>query len=763
MAVAQSFDFEYDINTATYDWSVRLFRTLKKLLRVHLKLHADKADIEKGDIFLFNHFARFETFIPQYLIYEKTGVYCCSVASGEFFQGDDVLSNYLRDVGAIPNNYERLLPLLAAQILRRRKVMIFPEGGMVKDRRVVDGAGKYSVYSRKANNRRKHHTGAAVLALGLDVLKSAVIQAHDANDKDSLRQWVDALHLETVEALLSSAQRPTRIVPANITFYPIRVGDNILRKGVELVNKGITRRLSEELLIEGNILLKDTDMDIRLGEAIYPSEFWTRSEKKALARLARDIRSADDVFNLDTESADRNQRIVARGMRQNAEKIRDEYMHSMYSNVTVNLSHLASSIILRVLELGESEVDRDTFHKALYLAVKKVQGDPMLHLHRSLGNPDAYNSLITGYNKQLEQFVHMSETSGLIELYEDRYRFLPKLCEQYDFDTVRTQNLMSVYANEVAPLPRVVSAVEQAVAEAPKLDPRTLARFYFDDEIIAWRWDKQVFSKPRYEAINKQETATESGEPFFLIPENGNGMGLVLAHGLLASPAEVRPFGQKLFETGYTVIGVRLKGHGTSPWDLRERSWEDWYESFRRAYAILLAHTEQICFVGFSTGGALALRLAAEQPDGLKGVAAVSVPIKFRDIEMMLVPIVHRTNTLVRWISSYEGIKPFRFNKTEHPDINYRNMPIRGLYELRRLVGEVEKCLGDIHCPALIMQASRDPIVDPKSAVIIYEKLATEDKTLQQIDADRHGILLEDIGNTHKKLLSFLDFLCHSQ
>ena len=76
---------EYDIDIATYDWSVKVFRSLKKMLKVNLKLHAD-SQIEQGDIFLFNHFSRFETFIPQYLIYEETGAYSCAIGAAEFFK-----------------------------------------------------------------------------------------------------------------------------------------------------------------------------------------------------------------------------------------------------------------------------------------------------------------------------------------------------------------------------------------------------------------------------------------------------------------------------------------------------------------------------------------------------------------------------------------------------------------------------------------------------------------------------------------------------
>ncbi len=79
------------INTRVYDFCVKAFRTTKKLLKLNIKLHQDGSGendtVHQGNIFLFNHFARFETFIPQYLIAEATGAYCRSVAAADFFRG----------------------------------------------------------------------------------------------------------------------------------------------------------------------------------------------------------------------------------------------------------------------------------------------------------------------------------------------------------------------------------------------------------------------------------------------------------------------------------------------------------------------------------------------------------------------------------------------------------------------------------------------------------------------------------------------------
>jgi esterase/lipase len=281
----------------------------------------------------------------------------------------------------------------------------------------------------------------------------------------------------------------------------------------------------------------------------------------------------------------------------------------------------------------------------------------------------------------------------------------------------------------------------------------------FDDELIAYAWDKQYFSKPRYAKINQQENAMAIGEPFLRVPNKRKDMGVVLVHGFLASPAELRTLGERLEADGYAVLGVRLKGHGTSPWDLRERSWQDWLESVRRGYDIMSAFASRICMVGFSTGAALSLRLAAEAPRGLAGVAAVAAPLKFRNKNMVFVPLVHGANRLVRWVSSFEGIMPFRQNDSEHPNINYRNMPLRGLYELRRMVDDLQTRLEDVQCPVTVIQGTDDPVVEPQSAQLIVERLGSQDKTLTMVASNRHGILNEDVGGTQGTVLAFLDAL----
>ena len=747
---------ELDISASNYEWSARLFTVLRRLLKVDVEVHHE-GQMHDGDIFLFNHFARFETFIPQYFIYQETGAYCRAVASGEFFGEDDAFSNYLRSVGAVPHDLDGLLPFLAREILHGRKVVVFPEGGMVKDRRVIDELGAYSIYSRSASERRKHHTGAAVLALALEAFKVGLRRARYAGDSRRIDRVAESLGFAEPSTLLAAISKPTRVVPANITFYPIRVSDNLLRKGAELLGRGLSRRLSEELLIEGNILLKETDMDIRLGDPVDVSDYWNWWQLRLLHRVAGRGGSLEEIFTPSPGHARWDERLLARQLRRDALRVRDDYMHRMYMGVTVNLSHLASQIIVQSVDAGESSINMALFLRMLYLAVKYCQREPTVQLHQSLRDPEDYRGLLNGGNARLDQFLLMAKGMGLLEVNDNRLNLSTKLKVEHEFDTVRLENIVEVYANEVAPIRAVCRAVGFGIREAKGISAQKLANLAFSDMRLQLGWDRVAFSKPRHADINRQLTATHSAEPYLLLPQPSRPLGIVLVHGFLASPAELREFGEILSLRGHPVVGVRLRGHGTSPWDLRERSWENWLASVQQGFDVISAFCERICVIGFSTGGALALLLAAKAPAKLAGVGAACVPMKFQNKHMRFVPLVHGANKLMSKVSTSDGIMAFQPTLSEHPDINYSQMPIRGLYELHRLVDELKDKLPAVQCPVCLLQADQDPIVTPDGADLVMRGLTNAKATLTMKASRIHGIVNENIDGTHQTLLNFVE------
>ena len=746
----------------TYDWCVKAFRTTRKLLKLNIKLHDDPGSpchqsIEQGDIFLFNHFARFETFIPQYLIHEETGHYCRSIASAEFFN-DERFAKFLRSIGVVPHNMPGLFPFLAKEILHGRKLIIFPEGGMVKDKRVVDDKGHFGIYSRTAMERRKHHRGAAVIALALDAFKTALLRDYSKGEYERIERWSEQLGFKDSEQLLIKALKPTSIIPSHITFYPIRVKDNFLHTAVQRFSGGVNKRFAEELIIEGNMLFKHTDMDIRFSKPMVMGKYWKWWEKRLLPNVVHRFESLDELFNLTPKAGHWGGSIHAIGMKAKSNLVRDDYMKAMYKAATVNMSHIASYIILQCYQKGITSIDFELFHKTLYLCIKKIQQLKEVNLHRSLKNPKEYGTVINGTSDRLEQFLNTVQDIKLIQIdHQDparpRYILLEKLINEFNFDEIRTENLISVYANEIAPLKTVTSLIKKSLQQVSKISSLQIAEYRYHDQLLAYEWDKNKYNRDRYNEINQLQTFTQDANWFRLLSKEPDAPAVLLIHGFLASPAEMRSLGDRFHQLGFHVIGVRLKGHGTSPWDLRDRDWTEWAASVQRGFDIIKAYSNEVHIIGFSTGGLLALYQASQYPDSrLKSVTSISAPVSFHNKNLKFVPLIHQANKIVRWVSS-EGLMPFRPNVSEHPDINYVHIPIRGLYQLQKFIEHFLAHPAHIECPVFLFQSDKDPVVKAKSVDQLFQHIQSPEKEIFMIQSEQHGIVYDDIDHTQQKII----------
>lgn len=749
---------QYQINPKTIHWTARVITLLFKMFKLNLRIHGDESLWRQGDIYLFNHFARFETFIPQYIIYQKTGKFTRSIAGKEFFRPNDVFSRYLIELGGVPTNAKNLKLLMSSEIFHGRKMLAFPEGGIVKDRRSIDRAGKFNVFSRHTGERRKHHSGPAVIALAITIFKETILNCYANNQLDMLASWAKELKMDNVDALLQAARRPTRIIPCNITFYPMRISDNILRRGVELFQKGLSKRMSEELLVEGNILLKHTDMDIRIGEPINVKDYWTRWESTFVNLFSdQTARSLQSIFNTPVQGERWGDRIFQLSHRRNAARIRDIYMQTMYRLVTINIAHIASAVVMRLIERDEKKILCDRLHKLIYLATKSLQSHEGIYLHVSLKNPDVYARILTSTSEGFEQFLLTADQAKLITCVQGAYHFQDKLIHEHEFDEIRIENPVAVYANEVRPILVVSKAVDEAIAGIDEQPPRVFGEMLYDDMQREYEWDRAKFQDERHQKINLQETATRSGAPFLLIPDHPNGESLVLCHGLFASPAELHDLGLRFQQLGYFVVGVRMKGHGTSPWDLLEQPWQEWLFSLRRGIQLARCYSDRVHIVGFSTGGMLALYCASEQPEGLASVVSAAAPLAFNDAFIeRAVPLLHGANHIMRPFTGKSGLFPFLKNDPEHPHINYRNMPFNSINELLKLVDETKEKLSRVLVPVMLLQADSDPIVKPSSLPTLKSMLKNAPTRVVWVPSNRHGVVFENTAQCQSKIIDFI-------
>ena len=233
--------------------------------------------------------------------------------------------------------------------------------------------------------------------------------------------------------------------------------------------------------------------------------------------------------------------------------------------------------------------------------------------------------------------------------------------------------------------------------------------------------------------------------------------GVLLIHGLMAAPAEVRQWADFLHGKGLTVYAPRLAGHGTSAEDLAHRSYEDWLASVSRGHEILKTCCKKILVAGFSTGAGLALQTAIAKPRDFEAVIAVSAPYQFASFSSRFAEVLNAFNRACKHLGLNNLAIPFMKNNADNPQINYLRCPVSAFVEVKKLMRKVSRSLPEMITPALVLQASRDPKVAPASGPAIFKRLGSRTKHFAWIDFPLHGIVLGDIAiETFREVQLFL-------
>ena len=205
------------------------------------------------------------------------------------------------------------------------------------------------------------------------------------------------------------------------------------------------------------------------------------------------------------------------------------------------------------------------------------------------------------------------------------------------------------------------------------------------------------------------------GEPY-LLHSAETQRGVLLIHGLMAAPEEVREWADFLCSLGFTVYAPRLAGHGTSAVDLARCSYGDWVDSVDRGHAILKSCCEQIVVAGFSTGAALALHQAITKPEAFKAVISISAPWKFKSISARFAEPLDHWNSFLRTLGIKGLRRDFVVNHPDNPHINYFRCPVRSIVQVKALMKKVYGTISTLSLPALIIQdgipVRQEPVLD---------------------------------------------------
>ncbi|MFA7692652.1 MAG: hypothetical protein GX117_13945 [Candidatus Hydrogenedentes bacterium] len=687
-----------------------------KLIKANVRLHnIDVIDPDMAVIFVANHFTRLETLLLPYVLHQHMGVTPWSLASGELFQGR--IGQYLKATGSLSTEDPDRDKIIIRSLLRGdHPWIIFPEGAMIKNKEVISKNGGLEIFD--GHRFRPPRTGAAALALRSAFYRAKFQCLEERGQKEDIERALALFDLKSVDEV--SAVR-TVIVPVNITYYPIRARDNIFLRAARHLNADLSDRSLAELSVEGTVLAEDTDIDITFGEPLDVSALLEAPEYASMMACG-----LNDLEALESNPREKFQ-LAAR-------MITDQFMRTIYGGVTINLDHLFAGIVHHQLE-GRVITER-SYRERIFLSFLQVHRRA-LHLHPDLEH-QCETLLYDEPHPAFQSFLDMAVSQGYLESLEWGYRKTKnRFRPPPGFHVMPEEATPEVIVNEYEAA-QIQANLLRYVAWAPNFVVKAFLRRYL------WKQELQKFEQDYARFYIPQECKPPwVGRPFLLCPWRIKG-GVVLTHGYMAAPLEVRALADHLYRCGFAVFGVRLSGHGTAPEDLAGKQWDDWYNSVNRGYAILRTITSNVSVAGFSTGGCLALIAAARKQNALGAVVAICAPLYVRNYSIRLVPSILSINSILKRLGQSHYAWDFVDNDPENKHINYTRNPLTGVQQLTAVMNVTAESLLQIEIPSLVIQASKDPTVNPSSGPDIFAGIGTAEKQLTLFERIRHGIINGD-------------------
>lgn len=702
-----------------FGYAAFAMRIIEGLLRSRFTVSGVERLPKQPIMYAANHFTRSETFFVPYIInkYVRRKVRCLADAS--LFYG--VLGRFLKSIGTVSTNDPNRDKIIVADLISGDgDWMIYPEGAMVKSKEIKRGSGFITYTPHRVGATR---TGSVVLALKSELYRKEIIKAYEQKDEAVLAAIESQTGVKYVDRLKTLT---TCVVPLNITYYPIRPGNNSLEGLIGRLVKNIPANVAEEIEIESNLLL-NSEIHIAFGEPM---------NLKDQTEVVQNIVTQIPLLSNETKTN--------LAIRYFKHRLTYACMEEVYRNTQINFDHIFSAVLYY---FPHDRIEIDQLKRIIYLSAVMIERcGKYPAASYSIAESNVIKIFWDEPNEAFDGVFKLATNLGLIEsISEDVVEIDKEMFEKkYDFHRIRIENTLQVIFNEFA----LLTAASDIVKNNCELDDEQLRQKVFDSIFEAdcknFKADYESYFDPKF---SKPESV---GSPFFLESRSVASSkikktGILISHGYKSAPMEIEGLAKFLNGFGFKVYGVRLKGHGTAPINLSKVGFEDWYESMQRGYAALRNISSRVIIVGFSTGGLLSLLSAARKDIvgkmKISAVVSINAALKLRDIRARMVKGVTLWNEMLQKLRIGKARFEYVDDVPENPNINYSRNYIKGVRELERLMKECKENLAKIASRVLIIQAKNDPVVDPASGGLIYQKIKSPVKTLVEPDFSNHVII----------------------
>ncbi len=222
--------------------------------------------------------------------------------------------------------------------------------------------------------------------------------------------------------------------------------------------------------------------------------------------------------------------------------------------------------------------------------------------------------------------------------------------------------------------------------------------------------------------------------------------GVLIIHGFTATLDSVNALCAPLNELGIPVRLPLLAGHGTpSPEALRGMKWEAWLADADRAFQELSLQVERVIVIGHSMGALISLNLAARYHGKVDSLVLVAPAIKLVSVLAPGRPFHFSAPFLSRIIKNWTLKTDFSGPIYENGTLHYTWAPTDAIISFFELIKITMQLLGSINVPVLIMHNRRESTVRPESALILYDRIATDPsgKSIFWLDRSGHQIFCD--------------------
>jgi carboxylesterase len=199
-------------------------------------------------------------------------------------------------------------------------------------------------------------------------------------------------------------------------------------------------------------------------------------------------------------------------------------------------------------------------------------------------------------------------------------------------------------------------------------------------------------------------------------------------------------------DAGFDVTAPLLPGHGTTPRDLQDRTFDDWLGAAREAFhAVRRAH-DAVAVLGFSMGSLLALSLAAgaETRDAVSGVVVLGCALRMTAPLRAVFGLASAARVPLPDAYVPKPFGPDLRDPTLAESIQaYDRHPVRAAMQVHRAGPAVAAHLDAIRCPVLALHGARDRVCSPRASRELEDALGTRDVRVRIYPRSGHLLALD--------------------